>query len=87
MIANIFSLVLYMKATSIIGMAIARALQGVSSSAILVIGTALIKDSVTKEKTGKGMALTTAAIQSGLIMGPAFGGLMYVSDRSSQHRG
>ena len=80
MTANILSLLLYMRATTITGMAIARALQGVSSSAILVVGTALIKDSVSEERTGMGMAFTTAAIQMGLIIGPAFGGLMYVPD-------
>lgn len=76
MVANIFSLLLYMRSNTIFGMALARALQGISSSAILVVGSAMIKNSVNADKTGMGMAFTTAAIQLGLIMGPAFGGLV-----------
>ncbi|KAL8673776.1 MAG: hypothetical protein Q9224_007515, partial [Gallowayella concinna] len=57
-------------------MALARGFQGFSSAAILVVGMALIKDTVGKERTGEGMGYSTVAIQSGLILGPSIGGIL-----------
>lgn len=76
MLANIASLFLFMIATSPITMALARVFQGFSSAAILVVGMALIKDKVGKERTGEGMGYSTVAIQSGLILGPSIGGIL-----------
>ncbi|KAI9698127.1 MAG: hypothetical protein M1836_004129 [Candelina mexicana] len=62
-------------------MALARGFQGFSSAAILVVGMALIKDAVGKERTGEGMGYSTVAIQSGLILGPSVGGILDLPGR------
>ena len=65
-----------MVSASPVGMTLARAFQGISSAAVNVVGIALVKDTFAKEKTGQGMAYTSAATQIGLLLGPSVGGVL-----------
>ena len=57
----------------------ARFLQGVSASAIWVVGLALIVDTVGKDHAGEAMGYTGMAMTWGLLLGPMAGGVMLVT--------
>lgn len=58
---------------------IARTLQGVSSSAIWVVGLALIVDTVGKDHSGEAMGYIGMVVTWGLLLGPMAGGVVFVT--------
>lgn len=57
-------------------LAVARALQGISAAAVMVIGMALIANTVSQDRLGQAMGYTTVALTWGALLGPALGGVM-----------
>ena len=56
---------------------IARLLQGLSSAVVFTFGRALLLDRVGKERIGRAMGFTGAALSAGLLLGPVVGGVLY----------
>ncbi len=72
--------VLFGLATSLGLLYIARVLGGILSSAILPISTAYVADLTTEKERSRGMALLGTAVSLGVVVGPAFGGLLSRQD-------
>ena len=52
--------------------------QGLSGAVIGVLGLAMIADTARPENTGEFMAYGSISFTWGMLMGPVFGGLLYV---------
>ncbi|KAJ5737526.1 uncharacterized protein N7483_002651 [Penicillium malachiteum] len=79
MVAFAGSISMFVLARSLPVLIIARALQGLSASAVWVVGLALIADNVPTERVGEAMGYTGIALTWGFLLGPSVGGIMYDS--------
>lgn len=57
---------------------VARVCQGLSGAVIGVLGLAIIADAARPETVGEFMAYGSLSFTWGMLMGPVFGGLLYV---------
>lgn len=77
LIALAVSTALFGFGTTFPALLVARALQGLSASAVWVVGLAIVADSVPPERVGAAMGQTTIGLTWGFILGPMMGGYMY----------
>lgn len=71
------STILFVLARSIPLLIVARGLQGLSASAVWVVGLAIVADNVPPERVGEAMGQTTIALTWGGLLGPTVGGVLY----------
>lgn len=71
------STILFVLARSITLLIIARGLQGLSATAVWVVGLAIVADNVPPERVGEAMGHTTIALTWGGLLGPTVGGVLY----------
>ncbi|KAJ5310656.1 uncharacterized protein N7443_003117 [Penicillium atrosanguineum] len=71
------STTLFVLASSMTVLIIARGLQGLSAAAVWVVGLAIVADNVPPERVGEAMGHTTIALTWGFVLGPMIGGIMY----------
>lgn len=71
------STLLFVLASSMTALVIARGLQGLSAAAVWVVGLAIVADNVPPERVGEAMGHTTIALTWGFLLGPTIGGIMY----------
>ncbi|KAJ5218192.1 uncharacterized protein N7498_000291 [Penicillium cinerascens] len=71
------STLLFVLASSMTVLIIARGLQGLSAAAVWVVGLAIVADNVPRERVGEAMGHTTIALTWGFLLGPTIGGIMY----------
>ncbi|TFK76705.1 MFS general substrate transporter [Pluteus cervinus] len=69
--------VMLMEAPNYAVMAIARVLQGISSSVVWVVGLALLCDSTPVAIIGRQLGIAMAGLSIGLLIGPPVGGTLY----------
>ena len=77
LIALAVSTALFAFGTTFPALLVARALQGLSASAVWVVGLAIVADSVPPERVGVAMGQTAIGLTWGFILGPMMGGYMY----------
>ncbi|KAG9314671.1 MFS general substrate transporter [Chiua virens] len=77
LIALLGAQVLLMEAPNYPLMAIARALQGISSSVIWIVGLALLCDSTPEKKIGRQLGIAMTGLSIGLMVGTPAGGGLY----------
>lgn len=77
LIALAASTTLFVLASSMTVLIIARGLQGLSAAAVWVVGLAIVADNVPPERVGEAMGHTTIALTWGFLLGPMIGGIMY----------
>ena len=56
---------------------IARVLQGLSSSVVYTLGSALVLDTVGQDSIGRALGYTGMGLTMGLLVGPVLGGVLY----------
>lgn len=66
-------------APSLIGLIIARLLQGLSAATLMALTAALVRESVAKEQTGSAMGLLGTMSAIGTAAGPSLGGILISS--------
>jgi len=77
LIALLASQVLFMEAPNYALMAIARALQGISSSMVWIVGLALLCDTAPEKKVGRQLGMAMTGLSVGLLVGTPAGGSLY----------
>ncbi|TDL24263.1 MFS general substrate transporter [Rickenella mellea] len=75
--ALIGSNVMFMEAPNYWVMVIARIFQSVSSSAVWVVGLALLRDTTPEQKIGRQLGLALSSISIGFVIAPPIGGALY----------
>lgn len=70
--------VLFMISTSPMLLIIARALQGLSASAVFVVGVAMVPENIARERVAESMGFVSMSISLGGLMGPLVGGMTCV---------
>ncbi|KZW02154.1 MFS general substrate transporter [Exidia glandulosa HHB12029] len=77
LVALIASQALFMEATKLWMMILARALQGISSTVVWVVALALLCDSVPEDKIGQQLGFAMSGYSFGLIIATPIGGVLY----------
>ncbi|KIJ68771.1 hypothetical protein HYDPIDRAFT_107017 [Hydnomerulius pinastri MD-312] len=77
LIALLGAQVMLMEAPNYAVMAIARALQGVSSSMVWIVGLALLCDTTPEKKVGRQLGIAMTGLSVGLLVGSPAGGTLY----------
>ncbi|KAG2045226.1 major facilitator superfamily domain-containing protein [Suillus americanus] len=77
LIALIGSQVMFMEAPNYAVMAIARVLQGISSSVVWIVGLALLCDTTPEKNVGKQLGIAMTGLSVGLLVGSPAGGALY----------
>jgi len=73
-VGNALSLLMFGLSTQLWMLFVARALAGIFSAATLPTALAFIGDSTSKENRGGGMGVVSAAMGTGMVLGPGIGG-------------
>ncbi|KAF8665112.1 hypothetical protein AX16_000579 [Volvariella volvacea WC 439] len=71
------SQIMLMEAPNYAVMCVARALQGVGSSMVWVVGLALLCDSTPEQVIGRQLGIAMSGLSIGVVMGPPIGGALY----------
>lgn len=79
------STALYWIGTTIFMLVAARALQGLSATAVWVVGMAIINDVSGPDDLGISMSYVWSANTLGLLCGPIIGGTLYVPSYLREH--
>ncbi|KAG1749671.1 major facilitator superfamily domain-containing protein [Suillus paluster] len=77
LIALIASQVMFMEAPNYAVMAIARVLQGISSSMVWIVGLALLCDTTPERNVGRQLGIAMTGLSVGLLVGSPAGGVLY----------
>ncbi|ETW87640.1 major facilitator superfamily, partial [Heterobasidion irregulare TC 32-1] len=77
LVALICSQVMLMEARAYWVMAVARVIQGMSSSMVWTVGLALLCDTAPEHYLGQQLGLATSGLSLGLLIGPPVGGGLY----------
>ncbi|KAF9243771.1 MFS general substrate transporter [Melanogaster broomeanus] len=77
LIALLSAQVLLMEAPNYALMAVARALQGISSSMVWIVGLALLCDTTPEKSVGRQLGIAMAGLSVGLLVGTPAGGALY----------
>ncbi|KAG1908464.1 MFS general substrate transporter [Suillus fuscotomentosus] len=77
LIALIASQVMFMEAPNYAVMAVARVLQGISSSMVWIVGLALLCDTTPEKNVGKQLGIAMTGLSIGLLVGSPAGGALY----------
>lgn len=77
LIALIASQVMFMEAPNYAVMAIARALQGISSSMVWIVGLAVLCDTTPEKNVGRQLGIAMTGLTVGLLVGSPAGGALY----------
>lgn len=75
--ALISAQVMFMEAPNYAVMAIARVLQGISSSVIWIVGLALLCDTTPEKNVGKQLGIAMTGLSVGLLVGSPVGGALF----------
>lgn len=71
------SQIMLMEAPSYWVMALARVIQGISSSAVWIVGLALLCDTTPEHLIGQQLGLAMSGLSLGMLLGPPIGGALY----------
>ncbi|KAI0063212.1 MFS general substrate transporter [Artomyces pyxidatus] len=77
LVALIGSQIMLMEAPVYWVMALARVIQGISSSVVWVVGLALLCDTTPEKYIGRQLGLAMSGLSLGLLVGPPVGGALY----------
>ncbi|KZV77539.1 MFS general substrate transporter [Peniophora sp. CONT] len=77
LLALVGSQIMLMEAPSYWVMALARALQGISSSMVWIVGLALLCDSTPEKYVGRQLGLAMTGLALGSLVGPPVGGALF----------
>ncbi|KAG2345268.1 MFS general substrate transporter [Suillus weaverae] len=77
LIALIGSQVMFMEAPNYAVMAVARVLQGISSSMVWIVGLALLCDTTPEKNVGRQLGIAMTGLSVGLLVGSPAGGALY----------
>ncbi|THC90032.1 hypothetical protein EYZ11_010519 [Aspergillus tanneri] len=70
------STVMFWVASTMSGLVVARALQGLSAAVVWTVGMALVVDTVGKDEVGAAMGYVSMAMTVGTVIGPFIGGIV-----------
>ncbi|KAJ8594895.1 MFS general substrate transporter [Rhizopogon salebrosus TDB-379] len=77
LIALLGSQVIFMEAPNFAIMALARVLQGISSSMVWIVGLALLCDTTPEKNVGRQLGIAMTGLSVGLLVGSPAGGALY----------
>ncbi|KAF7319900.1 MFS domain-containing protein [Mycena kentingensis (nom. inval.)] len=77
LVVLIGSQILFMEAPNYAVMCVARALQGIGSTMVWVVGLALLCDCTPEQHIAKQLGFTMASVSVGMLAGPPIGGALY----------
>lgn len=77
LLALIASQVMFMLAPNYAVMAVARVLQGISSSMVWIVGLALLCDTTPEKNVGRQLGIAMTGLSVGLLVGSPAGGVLY----------
>ncbi|KAG2160104.1 major facilitator superfamily domain-containing protein [Suillus bovinus] len=77
LVALIGSQLMFMEAPNYAVMAVARVLQGISSSMVWIVGLALLCDTTPEKDVGRQLGIAMTGLSVGLLVGTPAGGVLY----------